>query len=88
MNKDDVRKNFPVVVGFADQLRETFGGWVKLVYARENGVEIGKRAEEDPERVYVFGEKSILDHIDNAADDELSHQARNSRNASKFSDEG
>ncbi len=88
MNKDDVRKNFPVVVGFADQLRKTFGGGVKLVYALENGVEIGKRSEVDRESVYVFGEKSIRDHIANAADDELSHQARNSRNASKLSDEG
>ncbi len=88
MDKDDVRKNFPTVVAFADQLRATFGDGVKLVYASENGVEIGKRAEEDPERVYVFGDRSIRDHIANAADDELSHQARNSRNASKLSDEG
>ena len=40
-----VRQNFPTVVSFADGFREVFGDGVKLVWAMENGMEIGKRSE-------------------------------------------
>ncbi len=40
---DYVRVNFPRCVAFADECRLVFGGGVKLVYASENGRELGKR---------------------------------------------
>lgn len=42
LNADYVRKNFPECWAFADRFRKAFGPGVKLVYARENGKEIGK----------------------------------------------
>ena len=36
-----MREQFPVCVAFADRVREAFGGDVKMVYAKENGQEIG-----------------------------------------------
>lgn len=56
MNKDDVRRLFPDVIAFADAVREEFGDGVKLVYACENGREIGKRSEFDPANVVSLSE--------------------------------
>ena len=56
MDKDEVRRQFPTVVAFADECRAVFGDGVKLVYARENGREIGKRSEADPDRVVKLSE--------------------------------
>ena len=41
MDKDAVRRLFPSVIAFADECRDEFGEGVKLVYAKENGREIG-----------------------------------------------
>lgn len=51
MEKDEVRRLFPVSVAFADECRRVFGNGVKLVHAREGGREIGKRVVHDPENV-------------------------------------
>ena len=51
MDKREVRRLFPSVIAFADACRAEFGDGVKLVYAKENGREIGKASVIDPERV-------------------------------------
>ena len=51
-----MRRLFPEVIGFADRLRATFGDGVRLVYARENGRELGKRSVVDPARVVKCSE--------------------------------
>ena len=69
MNKDEVRQLFPEVCAFADAVREEFGAGVKLVYACENGREIGKRSEFDPANVVRLSE--IAENLKPAvADDE------------------
>ncbi|MDC8446442.1 MAG: hypothetical protein LV471_11020 [Nitrosomonas sp.] len=42
MNKEEVRKNFPECCSVADEFRKVFGNGVRLIYAKENGMEIGK----------------------------------------------
>lgn len=42
MNKEEVRKNFPECCSVADEFRKAFGNGVRLIYAKENGMEIGK----------------------------------------------
>ncbi len=49
MDKDAVRRVFPEVCAFADAVREEFGDGVKLVYACEDGREIGKKSDHKPE---------------------------------------
>ncbi|MBX3629326.1 MAG: hypothetical protein KF908_05305 [Nitrosomonas sp.] len=44
-----VREHFPVCVAFADECRAVFGDGVKMVYAKESGVEIGKQLTGDAE---------------------------------------
>jgi hypothetical protein len=60
MNKDQIRQTFPEVIAFADAVRAEFGPGVKLVYASENGNEIGKKSEHDPADVV-----RLIDIIDN-----------------------
>ena len=43
MKKDEVRRLFPKCVAFADHCRGVFGDGVRLIYAKENGREIGKQ---------------------------------------------
>lgn len=43
-------------MAFADECRAIFGDGVQLVYAKENGREIGKRSEVDPDRVVKLSE--------------------------------
>lgn len=59
MDKDTVRRLFPSVIAFADACRAEFGDGVKLVYAKENGLEIGKASVIDPERVIKASEMCI-----------------------------
>lgn len=59
MDKDEVRRLFPSVVSFADEVRKAFGDGVRLVYAQEGGAEIGKRSEHDPDRVVKLSEMVI-----------------------------
>ena len=59
MDKDEVRRLFPTVVSFADECRRVFGDGVKLVYAKENGREIGKSSTDDPERVVKLSDMSL-----------------------------
>lgn len=42
LTAEQVREQFPECVAFADEVRNVFGDDVKMVYARENGREIGK----------------------------------------------
>lgn len=37
------RANFPVSAALLDEFRKHFGDGVKLVYAKENGLEIGEK---------------------------------------------
>jgi hypothetical protein len=60
MNKNQIRQSFPGVIAFADAVRAEFGPGVKLVYASENGHEIGKKSEHDPADVV-----KLIDIIDN-----------------------
>lgn len=62
MDKDEVRRLFPTVVAFADELRSEFGDGVKLVYAQENGREIGKTSVIDPESAVKLSEMCIDSH--------------------------
>lgn len=59
MNKDEVRRLFPECVAFADQCRDIFGDGVRLIYAKENGREIGKKTVLDPECVVRLSEICI-----------------------------
>ena len=58
-SREEVRRSFPTVVAFADECRKVFGDDVKLVYARENGYEMGKSSEADPERVVKLSEMCL-----------------------------
>ncbi|SFI31192.1 hypothetical protein [Nitrosomonas sp. Nm34] len=44
MKKEEVRRNFSKCCSVAGQFREVFGNEVRLVYANENGQEIGKQS--------------------------------------------
>lgn len=57
-----MRRLFPKVIAFADACRAEFGDGVKLVYAKENGREIGKASVIDPERVIRASEMCIDSH--------------------------
>lgn len=59
MDKSEVRRLFPSVIAFADDCRAVFGDGVKLVYAKENGREIGKASVIDPENVVKASEMCI-----------------------------
>lgn len=59
MDKREVRRLFPSVIDFADDCRAEFGDGVKLVYAKENGREIGKASVIDPENVVRLSEMCI-----------------------------
>ena len=59
MDKREVRRLFPSVIAFADACRAEFGDGVKLVYARENGREIGKASVINPENVVKASEMCI-----------------------------
>jgi len=41
---DENRRNFPLTAALLDEFRAVFGSGVKLIWARENGREIGKRS--------------------------------------------
>jgi hypothetical protein len=43
-----VRANFPACTQFADNVRAVFGVGVKMVYAKENGKELGELTEKKP----------------------------------------
>jgi len=58
--KNEIRTMFKEVVAFADAVRAEFGPGVKLVYASENGNEIGQKSEHDPADVV-----RLIDIIDN-----------------------
>lgn len=59
MDKDEVRRQFPTVIAFADEVRAVFGDGVKLVYAKENGREIGKRVVHDPASVVKLSDMCL-----------------------------
>ena len=59
MDKDKVRRLFPHSVAFADECRAVFGDGVKLVYAKENGREIGKKSVHDPANVVKLSEMCL-----------------------------
>ncbi len=59
MDKDTVRRLFPHSVAFADECRAVFGDGVKLVYAKENGREIGKKSVHDPENVMKLSDMCL-----------------------------
>ncbi|AEJ02188.1 hypothetical protein Nit79A3_2416 [Nitrosomonas sp. Is79A3] len=59
MDNSEVRRLFPSVIAFADHCRAVFGDGVKLVYAKENGREIGKASVIDPERLVKASEMCI-----------------------------
>lgn len=41
---DDNRRKMPTVAAFVDEVRAVFGD-CKVVYAKENGIELGRRPE-------------------------------------------
>lgn len=43
MNAKSNRENMPTVAGVVDQFRAMFGDGVRVTYAQENGIEIGKK---------------------------------------------
>ncbi len=45
MSREEARRLFPFAAEKADELRAVFGPGVKLMYAKENGREIGKRVQ-------------------------------------------
>jgi hypothetical protein len=45
VDKKEVRVLFPVCCEFADLVRDEFGDGVKMVYAEENGIKIGKQGK-------------------------------------------
>jgi hypothetical protein len=47
ITKTYVREHFPVCTQAADQVRAVFGDGVKMVYAKENGEELGKMQDQD-----------------------------------------
>lgn len=50
MTREELRKRCPIATAFVDDMRKAFGDeHVKALYVKENGVEIGKRAEEAKE---------------------------------------
>lgn len=76
MDKDTVRRLFPSVIAFADACRAEFGDGVKLVYANENGREIGKASVIDPENVVDLREMCIDSHAFCVADDKDKRRAK------------
>lgn len=44
MSKEDNRRKMPTVAAFVDAVRAEFGD-CKVVYAKENGIELGKKPE-------------------------------------------
>ena len=44
MSKDENRSKMPTVAAFVDAVRAEFGGGT-VIYAKENGIELGKRPE-------------------------------------------
>ena len=53
---DETKAMFPTCYAFADAVRREFGAGVKLVYAEEGGLCIGRRTVVDPERVLPIGD--------------------------------
>ena len=47
LSKHEVRSKFPECIRFADAVRNVFGNGVKLVYAKENGEELGQLQDQD-----------------------------------------
>lgn len=43
---DEVRRQFPACVAFADECRAIFGNGVKLLYVEENGRKLGHMPDE------------------------------------------
>ena len=76
LSRVEVRKLFLTVVAFADQCREVFGDGVRLVYAKENGYEIGKRSEVDPERVVKLSDMCLDSSSFSEVDDGGSNRAK------------
>ena len=76
MDKAQVRRLFPSVIAFADACRAEFGDGVKLVYAKENGREIGAASVIDPESVVRLSEICIDSHAFCAADDKGNRRAK------------
>lgn len=52
MSREDNRTNMPTIAAFVDQIRSVFGP-VKVLWARENGHEVGKVPE--PEGLVIGG---------------------------------
>lgn len=44
MSKEENRSKMPTVAAFVDAVRDAFGD-CKVVYAKENGIELGKKPE-------------------------------------------
>lgn len=76
MDKDTVRRLFPSVIAFADECRAVFGDGVKLVYARENGREIGTASVVDPENVVKLSDICIDSHAFCATDEKGKRRAK------------
>ena len=76
MDKDTVRRLFPSAIAFADECRSVFGNGVKLVYAKENGREIGKASVIDPENVVNLREMCIDSHAFCVVDDKDKRRAK------------
>lgn len=45
LSKEEFRTLFPECTAFADEVRKIFGDGVKMVYAKENGLEVGRRPD-------------------------------------------
>lgn len=58
--KEKVRTAFPRCVAVADEFRAVFGLEVELLYARENGVVIGKPSDASPENSLTVAQLGII----------------------------
>ena len=57
--KEKVRAAFPKCVAVADEFRAVFGPEVELLYARENGVEIGTPSDASPQNSVTVAQLGI-----------------------------
>lgn len=71
----DVRKNMPKCVEFADMMRDQFGDDTRMVWAKENGHELGKQSS-NGDRVQRV---SDIDLTQIMTADELRRRGRNGK---------
>ncbi len=59
LTAEQVRELFPECVAFADEVRDAFGGDVKMIYASEGGKEIGRLSDQPGDKT-VRGDRLVI----------------------------